>query len=512
MNRWVAYRESQGHGIRIVPSTLNAESLRRAIRSTASSGKLRYVLLVGDADPAARSDAEVRRRSVPTHYAPAQVNVRWGSEPEIATDNWYADLDDDELPDVAVGRLTADNAAELSGMLDKVLAYERSDNRGDWQRRVNIVAGAGGFGAVLDSLLETVSKEFLTEGIPPAYETSMTYGSWRSPFCPDPRQFQDVVRGRLNEGSLFWVYIGHSRITALDQLRIGDREYHVLGNQDVSLLERSGGAPIALFLSCYTGAFDATRDSLAENLLRSPEGPVAVYCGSRVTMPYAMASMSVALLEEYFVSKRRTLGELVLNAKRKMVEPSVATAGSHGGRPWLDTVAQGVYANQEQLRQERLEHVLLFNLLGDPLLTLKHPGELQMSVADDATAGEKVTVTGQADADGELTVELVTPHGRMRHQLPRRESPPAEESEMAGCNRVYFDANEQRWSAETVHCKAGAYRVDLSIPADASGACFVRAYLDSPKGSFLASAPVTIRAAKDPVIRMADAPALPKRK
>jgi hypothetical protein len=295
-------------------------------------------------------------------------------------------------------------------------------------------------------------------------------------------------------------------------VRVADRQYHVLGNQDIRLLERSGGAPIALFLSCYTGAFDATRDSLAENLLRSPDGPVAVYCGSRVTMPYAMASMSVALMDEYFVSDCQSLGELVLNAKRKMAEPSAAAPGSHGGRPWLDTVAQGIYANQEQLRQERMEHVLLFNLLGDPLMRLKHPGELQLSVPDDAAAGETVIVTGRADVEGELTVELVNPHGRMRHQQPRRESPPAEESELAGCNRVYFDANEQRWSAETVHCKGGTYRVNLSIPADASGACFVRAFLDGPEGSFLAAHPVTIRAAKDPVIRMAETPASSKRK
>ena len=187
--------------------------------------------------------------SVPTHQAIAKVNVRWGSEPEIATDNWYADLDDDQLPDVAIGRLTARSVEDLAAMVEKTLAYERIPRPGNWQRRVSIVAGAGGFGPVLDTVLELATKKFLTEGIPPEYTTSLTYGSWRSPYCPDPRMLNATTLARLNEGSLLWVYLGHGRPTRLEPMRLSGYIHHVLDTDDVVRLQRTGGPPIAVFLS-----------------------------------------------------------------------------------------------------------------------------------------------------------------------------------------------------------------------------------------------------------------------
>ena len=148
---------------------------------------------------------------LPTYKAKAKINLRWGSEPEIATDNWYADLDDDAVPDLAVGRLTADTKEELSLIVDKILAYERTDDAGPWRRRINLVAAAGRFGPLVDTAVETVTKKFLTNGIPPGYATTVTYGSWPSAYCPDPRNFHRISLGRLNEGCLFWVYVGDAR-------------------------------------------------------------------------------------------------------------------------------------------------------------------------------------------------------------------------------------------------------------------------------------------------------------
>ncbi len=96
--------------------------------------------------------------NVPTYFAPAKINTRWGSEPKIATDQWFADLDDDELPDVAIGRIPADSPAALSSFLDKVIRYEQSPPTGLWRRRINLVAGVGGFGVLADTVLETATR------------------------------------------------------------------------------------------------------------------------------------------------------------------------------------------------------------------------------------------------------------------------------------------------------------------------------------------------------------------
>ena len=102
---WLAYRTRQGHSLAVLSNTEGPAEIRRRIRQLAKAGRLKFVVLVGDAEPDMDTDPAVRKRCVPIHLAKAQVNVLWGSEPLIATDNYYADLDDDRIPELAVGRL-----------------------------------------------------------------------------------------------------------------------------------------------------------------------------------------------------------------------------------------------------------------------------------------------------------------------------------------------------------------------------------------------------------------------
>src|SRR5262245_34381401 len=313
------HRQRQGHRLALVPNGGSPAEVRAAIGKVAAGGALKYVLLVGDAEPAARGNPTIAARCVPVSLQPAVVNVKWGSEPQIASENWYADLDGDQLPDVAIGRIPADTPAELSRIVAKILAYERSTDFGPWRQRVNLIAGVGGFNPLVDTVIETATSKLLTSGIPATHDTRMTYGSWRSPYCPDPRLFHAMTVERHNEGCLFWVYIGHGQATELDRVSIPGEQFHILGVNDCGKMRAQGGAPIAIMLACYTGAFDQPQDCLAEQLLKSEGGPVAVYGGSRVTMPYAMSVMGSALMDEYFQRRRTTLGETVLGAKRKMM-------------------------------------------------------------------------------------------------------------------------------------------------------------------------------------------------
>ena len=140
----------------------------------------------------------------------AKVNVLFGSEPEIATDNTFADLDGDGLPELAIGRLPADSKAEVERFVARVIEYEQDNSPNQqWRRNVNFVAGVGGFGGVIDNVIEQTTKQIITDLVPCDCQTSMTFGCWRSPYCPDPRRFSETAIRRFNEGCLFWVYIGH---------------------------------------------------------------------------------------------------------------------------------------------------------------------------------------------------------------------------------------------------------------------------------------------------------------
>jgi hypothetical protein len=472
---WLEYRRSQGHSPVVISNRFSADEIRDRIREHAKSGRLKYVVLVGDADMRSLAEPELRARSVPTHYAKAKVNVRWGSEPHIAADNWYADLDDDQLPELAIGRLTADTPAELSRMVDKIQAYERSTDLGLWRRQVNLVAGVGGFGATIDGLLESAARLFITKNIPESFPTCVAFASPASPFCPDPRRFRTTVLDQFNEGSWFWVYVGHGMPFRLGEIHAPGGPYPILTSADVSGMSCRRGAPIALFLACYAGAFDAYEDCLAERMLREPRGPVAVLAGSRVTMPYAMTIFGVELMREFFAKETPTLGLAIQNAKRKMAAGPSAWAVD---RLVLDGLASALSPGREGLAAERLEHVQLFNLIGDPMLRLKYPKKLNIRLAERKTADDPIRITGESPIAGRCTIELAARRGTLTFSPPSRDAFPAAPEGMAGFQEVYRRANDSRLATKETMVPAGHFETELNLPPDAPKSCCVRVFVE----------------------------------
>ena len=65
---------------------------------------------------------------------------------ETVSDEWFADADEDGLPELAVGRLSVRTPEQASAMVAKILAYEDADGTG-WARNVLLVAGENDEGA-----------------------------------------------------------------------------------------------------------------------------------------------------------------------------------------------------------------------------------------------------------------------------------------------------------------------------------------------------------------------------
>lgn len=489
---WFALRQSQGHTLGFLPNTLSKESLRASIREAAKSGQLKNLLIVGDGAVDADDDLAAKARVVPVHYERAKINVMWGSEPEIATDNYFADLDDDAIPDLAVGRLPADNPGDLARMVSKIVAYEKSAP-GDWRQRINLIAGVGGFGPLVDNVLEISTRKFLCDGIPASYTTNMTYGSWRSPFCPDPRRFHEATLDRLNEGCLFWVYIGHGQKNYLDRVQVPGRNYHILASQDADKVRCDVGHPVAIFLACYTGAFDQPEDCLAEEFLRREHGPVAVLSGSRVTMPYAMAVLGTNMMDEYFLHRRETLGEVVLNAKRRML----ATDDKSANRALLDAIARAISPVKDKLEDERREHLYLFNLLGDPLLKLKRNDEVSVDSPDAASAGGEIDIAFKTPIAGKCTVELICRRDQLKSTPPKRELYLNADDILSSFDTTYLSANDRCWTTVTSAVEAGDFTMQLAIPPECKGFCHVRVTVTGKESYALGTSNVFVHDKKD---------------
>ncbi len=484
MRPWFEYRMNQGHRIGVVTETSSKEKIRASIREASEKGPLSQVLLVGDVI-SDQSDGV----GIPVHYQKAVVNVHFGSEPEIPTDNYYADLNDDQVPDIAVGRFSVQNKEQLEAIIAKTIAYETKLASGDWQRRLHFVAGLGGFGSVVDTMMETVTKKFLTDEIPPHFDAVVAQGSWQSIYCPDPREFRDEVVRQLNDGGLFWVYMGHGHVEHLDYVRVPNDAFPILSTKDALALRNETSNPIAIFLSCYTGAFDAPRDCLGEQLHRAEGGPVAVYAGSRVTMPYAMSVMGTEMLQQYFQEKQPTLGGLILQAKRE----SVRLQGKTGNRKMLDTMASLISPKPELLNEERAEHLALFNLLGDPLLRLPHASPVELTLPKSAEPGGTIEVVGKTSVPGKVHIELVCRRDGCVVPLQKRSTYDPRHDLLSQYTDVYQSANDRLWQVIDLEGIESEFSASLEIPEECHGPCHVRVWVEGDSQVGLGSQDISIQ-------------------
>lgn len=490
MTRWISFRENQGHGIVMIQPKPTAAGIQTQIRLLAKNYPVKNLLLVGDCYAKKRHQY---------HFPPivargtvrAKVNVKFRSEPIICTDNIYADLDDDRIPDLTIGRLSVDSPAELRVVVDKILAYENNPPPGPWRRKINLVAGVGGFGSITDRVIETAARQLILKGIPPAYETKMTYASWRSPYCPDPRNFHDVTLHSLNEGCLFWAYFGHGHIHQLDQVNTPISRFKILNIHDKHKLNAVNGSPIALFLACYTGAMDSIDDCLAEEMLESRGGPVAVFAGSRVTMPYAMAVLSHEMLRELFSGKSMTLGELILRSKQRLAIDKKEDRDPT--RTAIEGLAGILSPTRELLDEERMEHVQLFNLFGDPLLRLPKSNSIPLTVPGSTDSGNPFVVKGKSPYAGTLLVELSYDRAKLPFKPKDRKEFKWSYQFLKQLQTDYVSANYKTISRKSFRVDKGDFEITLPVPETLRGKYQVRAFLENRTDFAMGCSDIRIR-------------------
>lgn len=464
LNRWKAYRHQQGHQIVELDSSQDSAAIRQAIIAIAAAQATppRFVMLAGDVTANGQT-------TVPTFYHDSTAMRQFGGDPQIASDNSFGDLDGDGFPELAIGRIPADSPDQLKQTLARVIAFESQPDFSLWRRDVHVVAGVGGFGPVADSVIEMTTRRFLTDRIPGWSEISMTQANISSHYCPDPWRFSEACIERMNQGGMFWVYIGHGHVKTLDYVRAGEEWLPILTHEHVPAVQAGQRPPIAVFLACYTGAFDAVEDSLAEQLVLSRNGPIAALAASRVSGPYGLAMLSDGLLAGCFDQQIPTLGEVVLRAKQRLLitTQNDAPAARQAQLQLISAIAAAMSPNGYDLAAERREHVWEMNLLGDPLLHIAHPGDLTMRVAEQARPGERLFIGGHSDIPGKLTIELVRRRDQSRKDLDQLAVGLDSSQGREAYQQRYQAANQRVIAQREVQLKGtGEFQVELLIPDD----------------------------------------------
>lgn len=198
------------------------------------------------------------------------------------SDNYYACMDGDNIPDIAIGRFPCSSATELGYMVDKALRYENT--HGAW---VNNMIYVGGTTNNPYSEMDWSKREYLRQYI-------IEYVNSKS-----------RLTQRINEGIGLIIYGGNSSYTAWEYLNTDD--LYRLNN----LLN-----PIVFSVSAYSGSL--THYSLLQSLMENPCGSVATI-GCAVDTGY---SQLIVPFCSVLGNKPQRLGDLFLDWEQRLQRQS----------------------------------------------------------------------------------------------------------------------------------------------------------------------------------------------
>lgn len=289
-----------------------------------------YVFLVGDASCDYKGDLPNGNVNfVPTHLFVSQTDYL-----ETSSDDWFVCIvGDDMLPDMLIGRFTAQTEADIDAYVDKVISHETSNPPGDWRERVLLIADdpddAGDFEAICDRLAD----EYI---VPAGLDTVKIYLNRCYPNC------RQAIINAINQGVVICDYVGHGSMDRWTRER-------VFVSSDVASLNNVDKYPLVLTYTCLNGYFHHESDdySLAEEFVRAP-AKGAIACLSHSGLSYAFYSQ---IMGEYHHGA-------LLNDGNFIVGSAVCQAK-------IDFLAW--WANS-------WDQAFMLTLFGDPALEMGFPG------------------------------------------------------------------------------------------------------------------------------------------
>jgi CSLREA domain-containing protein len=270
---------------------------------------VRYVVLLGDGTYDGKDFLQTGVVSrVPAF--PLKTSYLWtASDPSYALVNGK-----DGLPDLALGRLPAANAAEARTLVQKVLAYEESGQ--DLSGRVVMVADDSDAAGDFEADSEEIAAGLPGRDVVRVYLRDLGAASTRS-----------AISDAFDGGASLLSYVGHGGIALW-------ASENVLSTSDVESLRAQSQQPIVMTLSCLNGYFHFPYfDALGEALVKAEgKGAIAAVSPSGLSLDGPAHLYHQALMNELTSARHRRLGDAILAAQR--------TYAANGAFPELLTIYQ----------------------------------------------------------------------------------------------------------------------------------------------------------------------------
>ena len=311
-----------------------------------------YVFIVGDTNV----DLKNQISFVPT----TQVQIPgYGSS---ASDHQFVTFrGTDGFPDMLIGRMPANNRVDVRIFVERAINYETTSPVGPWHKRLLMLAGSDlRFHSQTDRLISS-------NQLSGKYETERIY----APYTDEPT-FDDRIRSPIarrvidafNDGASLVNYIGHGGGGIWSSSRMLDFEDPEQNLTNISQL------PLVLSMTCYTASFDSSRNSLAEELLRSENGgAIAVIGATSIGLLQGDYLLNREIFDVIFQQYTVNIGAILAEAKTQFL---INAPG------YLDLAE-------------------VFTLFGDPATRLKIPSKkmkVTVEVGTSRTQDTLLTISG----------------------------------------------------------------------------------------------------------------------
>ncbi|MFL7839242.1 MAG: C25 family cysteine peptidase [Candidatus Promineifilaceae bacterium] len=233
-----------------------------------------YILLVGDANyDVTNMTVGKNRNRLPTWVAYSE------DAGYVADDSWFT-LDDEGQSQIAIGRFPAQNAPQLRAMVQKTIAYETAASLPDaaWTEKALLIAGEEpGDDEEIAAMTGALSED--------GYSVYDLY-------LDGDENTNHKIMSAMNDGVSLIYYLGQGSESAWGTQAI-------LQNTDTQGLRNSPNLPLLTTFTSPSGAFaHPSKDSLAESLLRAPNGGIIAAIAPSGTISAAFEPRLAALFYE----------------------------------------------------------------------------------------------------------------------------------------------------------------------------------------------------------------------
>ena len=331
-----------------------------------------FVTLIGDGSYDYKNNSALSQG----HWIPAF------QDGDSTYDEWYTRVVGGDLfPDMAIGRLTVQTAAEADVVVDKLIAYDRTPEVGPWQSRMLLASDDltnRDNPDRVESMFIRDSEDMARYILPETLDLTKLYiAQFPMEGLEKPRARDEFIR-LFNEGALIVTYVGHGSFYVLAHERM------FFLSRDLDKIDNGGRLPLFFTAASQVGVFDdPVRESIPEALLKKENGGViGMICATRI----GYHGTNVLLVNRFYwqmyhTGRKHVPIGLALTEAKQLLLPNY------------------VHSPDEETTFRNIQR---YSLFGDPATRLAMPRfQVQIDAADSLRALGEVAIAGQVlDAAG----------------------------------------------------------------------------------------------------------------